>query len=469
MIITASIDGRTKPVVHRYALNRSHRLAQGLVLAVVPLDFTPVDLVSGQVARPIGASVPAITGGNEGVAIAGSAAWKFTDPTLFDAVTSPATIFVIGRNPTNASEGNIIESSENSFGDGCGFRFDDINMATNSFMLWGDNARPAAASSDALGANAELRFHRAAVTWDGTNIRFYVRGKLDSSPANTFAANANTNRRTRIFADFNEGLTVNHQACLIYAWNRALSNSEIAALAEAPYQLLDRPHRVFVGEAGATAYTLTADAGTYAITGTAATLKAARLLSANAGSYAQTGTAASLEHGFTVQANGGTFVVTGTAAGTRKASIVNAASGTFTVSGTAAALRRTGIVAAGSGAYSVNGTDATLVYDQVGSFTLVANGGTYAVTGTAATLEADRRIVATGGSYAVSGTAATLIHANRQVTALSGSFLFTGTAAALTPSAVHIATVGISESLVTNLAVSESLVTRVTITETLIA
>lgn len=63
----------------------------------------------------------------------------------------------------------------------------------------------------------------------------------------------------------------------------------------------------------ATAYTLTAAAGAFALTGTATTLKAARLLTAATRSYALTGTATALLKGFTLAATTRAYTLTGNA------------------------------------------------------------------------------------------------------------------------------------------------------------
>jgi hypothetical protein len=91
---------------------------------------------------------------------------------------------------------------------------------------------------------------------------------------------------------------------------------------------------------------------------------------------------------YTLTADGGTFAVTGTAAGLRAARTLAASAGTFALTGTDASLEFGRVLGADAGAYVLTGTDATLTYTVPGSYTLDAEGGSVVVTGTAATLTA---------------------------------------------------------------------------------
>jgi hypothetical protein len=75
---------------------------------------------------------------------------------------------------------------------------------------------------------------------------------------------------------------------------------------------------VFKGGGGGTAYTLTADAGSYAVTGTAVTFPVTRKITADSGSYLVTGTAATLTAAihthYTITALSGSYLITGTRA-----------------------------------------------------------------------------------------------------------------------------------------------------------
>lgn len=142
-----------------------------------------------------------------------------------------------------------------------------------------------------------------------------------------------------------------------------------------------------------------AEAGSVAVTGTAAALLAAKKVAAAAGALAVTGTASTLRATRTLAASAGAFAVTGTAASVRAAHKVVAAAGAFAVTGTAAAVlfRRA----------------------------LAAVAGAVAITGTAAVLRAARQIVAAAGAVSITGVAAALRFV-RLLSAAVGSFVITG-------------------------------------------
>jgi hypothetical protein len=141
--------------------------------------------------------------------------------------------------------------------------------------------------------------------------------------------------------------------------------------------------------AGPAKYTLTAETGTYTVTGIAASLQATRklnagvgaysltgydatlvytprsgafVLTANAGSYAVTGVSASLLKGWQIIASRGTYTLTGQAAGLAVGRSLPAATGSYSVSGFDAVIQRTAILHGEVGAYSIAGMDATLTY-----------------------------------------------------------------------------------------------------------
>ena len=110
----------------------------------------------------------------------------------------------------------------------------------------------------------------------------------------------------------------------------------------------------------ANAYTLAAASGSYALTGSAATLKATRLLPAASGAYALSGSAANLSRGFTMAAASGAYALTGSDAGLRATRTMAAASGAYALTGSDAALLSARRLAAESGAYSLDGANAAL-------------------------------------------------------------------------------------------------------------
>ena len=194
-----------------------------------------------------------------------------------------------------------------------------------------------------------------------------------------------------------------------------------------------------------------ADSGSYALTGTVASLEKGYKLAADAGSYSLTGTDASLEHGWKVAADAGSYGLTGTVAALRRNLPLVPDSGSYAVSGTVAALRQARKVTADVGSYSATGTDASLehgwkVVADAGSYSLsgtdatltkggglnnysiAADAGSYAVSGADADVEHGWRVVAEAGAYSLSGTDAGLRHAWK-VAAAAGSYAITGVGA----------------------------------------
>lgn len=214
-------------------------------------------------------------------------------------------------------------------------------------------------------------------------------------------------------------------------FDRPITDDDVEALLQNPNVVYQAPPvRIYVSS-GATSYTLTAAAGAFALTGTAASLKYGRVLQAASGSFAVTGTAATLRKGYSLQASSGSFATTGTAATLRYGRVIQAAAGSFQVSGTDASLKYGRVLAAQPGAFALTGTDATLTYGTAGNYTLTAQPGSFSVSGAAATLRYGRKLSADSGAFAFTGTAATLRYA-RRIIAEAGEFAITGTAATLT-------------------------------------
>lgn len=112
--------------------------------------------------------------------------------------------------------------------------------------------------------------------------------------------------------------------------------------------------------AGGTNYTLTADAGAYTLTGSAATPRAARRLTADAGSYALTGSAATPRAARRVTAEAGAYTATGSTAGVTAARRVTAEAGAYALTGSAAGVYHNYPLTAAAGSYALTGAAAGL-------------------------------------------------------------------------------------------------------------
>jgi hypothetical protein len=181
---------------------------------------------------------------------------------------------------------------------------------------------------------------------------------------------------------------------------------------------------------GAATYTLTAAAGSYALTGQSAGLLYGRKLAAGAGTYTLTGQAATLRAARLLGASQGSYTLTGQAAGLLLGHRLAAGQGSYTLTGQAAGLLYGRRLGAAQGAYALTGQDATLVYSASGNKVLAAAQGSYALTGQAANLLYGRRLAAGQGAYALSGQAAGLYRGLR-LAAAQGSYALTGQQAAL--------------------------------------
>ena len=236
---------------------------------------------------------------------------------------------------------------------------------------------------------------------------------------------------------------------------RALDEGEAKGLHENPWQIYKRRSRhVFAGASGSpTAYTLPADSGTFALTGTDATLARGRALPADSGTFALTGTDAVLAAGRVLVADSGTFALTGTAATLTRGRVVAADSGTFVLTGTDATLEYTPVsgdtytLPCASGSFALTGTDAVLAAGRV----LVADSASFALTGTAAVLAVGHVLTADAGSIALTGTDATLL-TGRVLPADAGVFALTGTDVTLTYAAPPLGEVTLSAQTISDIA-----------------
>jgi hypothetical protein len=116
-----------------------------------------------------------------------------------------------------------------------------------------------------------------------------------------------------------------------------------------------------VGGSGPSGYTLTAAAGSFALSGQNANLLYGRRLAAGAGSFAETGQPASLLKGSRVAVGTGSFALSGQSANLLKGSRVAAGAGTFVLSGQAVALKFGRALAAGAGSFALAGQAAALL------------------------------------------------------------------------------------------------------------
>lgn len=243
----------------------------------------------------------------------------------------------------------------------------------NNFSADGDHVRVLASVQ---GLTAWMHFYNASTG------EYYE----DSGAVTTWSANTGA-------VEIREGGTEGWHIVTRFS-RRIVPEGMGEAIVRDPYNTLFRPANrpiYFIPAAGGPTYTLTANSGTYTISGTAAALTASRAITATAGAYSASGTDAAL----TYQQN----------------NTLTADSGTYTTAGTAADLVASRALPADSGSYTVSGTSVTLRYGYI----LSVDSGAYAATGTAVDLTASRAISADSGVYTYNGTAVTLTYSGQSV------------------------------------------------------
>ena len=183
-------------------------------------------------------------------------------------------------------------------------------------------------------------------------------------------------------------------------------------------------------------YTITAELGTFTLTGNSASLLANRKLTTVVGTFAFTGSAVGLLKGYTLVAVTGIFTLTGNAAGLILARQFTAATGPFILTGNVANLRRDYTLTTNAGVFSHTGNVTNLIKGR----TLTANIGAFTLTGNVVGLISARRLISSVGVFTFTGNAVGIL-ANRILTANVGVFTFTGNAAILTKSGVGAYTI----------------------------
>jgi hypothetical protein len=169
---------------------------------------------------------------------------------------------------------------------------------------------------------------------------------------------------------------------------------------------------------------LNAEAGSYALTGSAATLLLGRAVVAATGVYTLTGAGATFVLGKVMNAAAGSYALTGSAATLLWARAVNAAAGVYSLTGAAATLSRGRVLNAGPGSYVLTGAGASTLFGHV----INAAAGSYVLTGFAATPLWNQVLNAGAGSYVLTGFPTTQV-LGRIANAAAGSYILTGFAA----------------------------------------
>ena len=136
---------------------------------------------------------------------------------------------------------------------------------------------------------------------------------------------------------------------------------------------------------------------------------------------------------YTLTADSGSFALTGQDAGLAFNRTLAAASGSFALTGQDAGLAFNRVLSAANGSYALDGQDVTLTYTPISgaTYTLGAASGSFALTGQDTGLAFNRVLTADTQSYSLSGDVAGLAF-NRVLTADTVSYALTGQDVTLT-------------------------------------
>ena len=298
------------------------------------------------------------------------------------------------------------------------------NAGGASFRVWSSSAKLAAGQTAVIAATQPTDI--------SIPPKFYIDGSFDTGAASSLyggaAAGAAGSTTSPIQlgnrTDFASRFFGNIFDVIIF--NDVFSPHAIDGLSRDLDQIWRAPPRkIWLGSA-TTNYTLPADSGSFALTGTTANLEYHRLLAATQGSFAVTGTAATLRRDYALPAASASFALSGTDAELRLDRVLQAGSASSQIAGTDASLEYNRVLPAESASFQIVGTDATFIHDAPGSYTLSAESASYGISAQPAALKYNRCLSADTASFAFTGSAASLRYA-RAVIAEAAVFALIGT------------------------------------------
>lgn len=161
----------------------------------------------------------------------------------------------------------------------------------------------------------------------------------------------------------------------------------------------------FSSQAG-NSYRLNCDAGSYLLTGGAATFSYVRRAFANAGSYTVTGYSAGFTHDKVLQGNAGSYSLTGADAGLDYDQVLVGEGGSYAISGNSASFATGKSLIAGAFSFQLTGNSAGLLKSTV----VQGEPGSYNLTGNDADFAKGKSIIAGAGAYLFTGQQAELTY-----------------------------------------------------------
>lgn len=140
-------------------------------------------------------------------------------------------------------------------------------------------------------------------------------------------------------------------------------------------------------------------------------------VTAAAGSYTLTGGAATFKRDYVIQGVVGSYALTGVDASLLTSHVLSASAGSYALTGYSSTLIRDEIIYAGAFAFAYTGYDAGLITNRV----LASNAGSYSITGGDAGLARSLSVTGDAGAYAIIGK-----DANFQFTPVVTEYVTTG-------------------------------------------
>jgi hypothetical protein len=173
--------------------------------------------------------------------------------------------------------------------------------------------------------------------------------------------------------------------------------------------------------------TLTADAGSFTLTGQDASLTQALRLDGAAGSFALTGQDATLDWDQKLTADAGSFSLSGQTANLLKNRTLTSDAGSFSLTGQTANLLTARKVTADAGSFTLSGQDVTFSTGEQGA----TDAGEFLLTGQNVNLLQNRLLTSDAGSFALTGQDVQLLIDPAPLQADAGEFVLTGQDAVL--------------------------------------
>lgn len=155
------------------------------------------------------------------------------------------------------------------------------------------------------------------------------------------------------------------------------------------------------------------------------------VLTADKGTFTVTGNDATIDKvvSRTLTADKGTFTITGNAADVKHSADVLAETRAFTVIGVEAGVLHNAVLVASAGSFSITGNNATLTYTPLTSQTLTADTRSFLVTGVAANVSRESSLVASTGATIISPVNTAIFRKTYQLIASTRAFSVNGIAA----------------------------------------